>query len=82
MKSDFSRKDFMNAFRIVMFGIVAASFVLGSSGCHEFNHHSDYRGYDRDGSSYDRNDRRWDGDTYRDRRYSRPDRRDSEWERY
>ena len=72
----------MNAFRMVVCGIVAASFVLASGGCNEWNRRGDYRGYDRAGSSYDRNDRRWDGDSYRDRRYSRPDRRDSEWERY
>ena len=81
MKGRFFKEGFVNAFRMVVYGIVAASFVLVSSGCHEWNHHGDHRGYDRDGSSYDRNDRRWDGD-YRDRRYSRPDRRDSEWERY
>jgi hypothetical protein len=71
----------MNTFKMVMYGIVVVSFVLASSGCYEWNQRGDYGGYDRVGSSYDRNDRRWDGDPYPDRRYSRPDRRDSEWER-
>ena len=73
----------MNMFKMAMYGIVAVGFVLASSGCNEWNRHGDYRGYDRDrdGISYDRNDRRWDGDTYRDRRYSRPDRRDWNWDR-
>lgn len=48
-------------FRMVMCGIVAAGFLLASSGCYEWNHRGDYSGYDRVGSSYDRNDRRWDG---------------------
>jgi hypothetical protein len=69
----------MNTFRTVMYGIVAASVVLASSGCHEWNHHGDNDGYHR--SRYDRNDRRWDDDHYRDRYNSRPDRRDWEWNR-
>ena len=44
-----------------MYGIIVASFVLVSSGCYEWNRSGDYGGYDRVGSSYDRNDRRWDG---------------------
>jgi len=71
----------MNMFKMAMYGIVAVGFVLASSGCNEWNRRGDYRGYDRDGISYDRNDRRWDGDTYRDRRYSRPYRRDWDWDR-
>jgi hypothetical protein len=71
----------MNAFRMVVYGIVAAGFVLASSGCNEWNRRDDYSRYHRDGSRYDRYDRRWDGDTYRDRRYSRPDRRDWAWDR-
>ena len=71
----------MNTFKTVMYGMVAASVVLASSGCHEWNRHSDNNGYYRDGSRYGRNDRRWDDDNYRDRRYSRPDRRDWEWDR-
>jgi hypothetical protein len=71
----------MNTLRMVMYGIVAASFVLVSSGCYEWNRRGDYSAYDRVGSSYDRNDRRGDGDSYRDRGYARPDRRNSEWER-
>ena len=69
----------MNTFRISMYGIIVASFVLVSSGCYEWNRSGDYGGYDRVGSSYDRNDRRWDGDPYRGGGYSRPDRRDSNW---
>jgi hypothetical protein len=71
----------MNTFKMVMYGIVAAGVVLASSGCHESNRHSDNNGYYRDGSRYGRNDRRWDNDRYRDRYYSRPDRRDWEWDR-
>ena len=73
----------MNTLRMIVYGIVAASVVLASSGCHESNRHSDNNnGYYRDGSRYGRNDRRWDDDNYyRDRRYSRPDRRDWEWDR-
>ncbi len=71
----------MNTFGMAMYGIVAASFVLASSGCYEWNRRGDYSGYDRVGSSYDKNDRRWDGDPYRGAGYSRPDRRDSDWER-
>lgn len=71
----------MNTFRMVMYGIVVASFVLVSSGCYGWNRRGDYGGYNRDGSSYDRNDGRGDRDTYRDRRYSRPDGRDWQWER-
>jgi len=67
----------MNTFRIVMYGIMVASFVLG--GCYEWNRRGDYGAYDRVGSSYDRNDRRWDGDLYRSGDYSRTDRRDSDW---
>jgi len=55
----------MNTFRMVMSGIMVAGFVLVSSGCYEWNRSGDYGGYDRVGSSYDRNDRRWDGDPYR-----------------
>jgi len=54
----------MNTFRIIMYGIMVAGFVLVSSGCYEWNRSGDYGGYDRVGSSYDRNDRRWDGDPY------------------
>lgn len=68
----------MNAFRMVMYGITTASVMLASSGCYEWNRRADYGGYDRDGSSYERNDRRGDGDSYRDRGYARPDRRDSD----
>ena len=71
----------MNTFKLVLCGIVAAGIMLASSGCSEWNRRGDYRGAERDWGSYDRNDRRWDGDAYRDRRYSRPDRRDWEWER-
>ena len=71
----------MNAFRMAVYGIVAASLLLASSGCHGWNRNSDNDGYYRDGSRYGRNDRRWDDDNYRDRRYSRPDRRDWEWDR-
>jgi hypothetical protein len=71
----------MNAFRMFVYGIVAASFALVSSGCNQWNRRGDYGGYYRDGSSYDRNDRRWDGDYYRNRGYSRSDRRNWEWER-
>jgi hypothetical protein len=77
MQGRFFTEGFMNTFRMVMYGIVAASFVLVSSGCYEWNRRGDYSGYDRVGSSYDRNDRRWDGAPY----YSRPDRRAWEWER-
>lgn len=69
----------MNTFRIIMSGIMVAGFVLVSSGCYEWNRSGDYGGYDRVGSSYDRNDRRWDGDPYRGEGYFRPDRRDSNW---
>jgi hypothetical protein len=75
------KEGFMNTFKKVMYGIVAAGVVLASSGCHESNRHSDNNGYYRDGSRYGRNDRRWDDDNYRDRRYSRPDRRDWQWDR-
>ena len=50
----------MNTFRMITYGIMVASFVLVSSGCYEWNRRGDYSGYDRVGSSYDRNDRRWD----------------------
>jgi hypothetical protein len=80
MKGEFFKEGFMNAFRMVMYGIVAAGLMLASSGCHEWHRHGDHDGYDRDRSSYDRNDRRWDGVAYRDRRYARPDRRES-WDR-
>ena len=79
MQGRFFTEGFMNTFRMVMYGIVAAGFVLVSSGCYEWNRRGDYSGYDRVGSSYDRNDRRWDGAPYRG--YSRPDRRAWEWER-
>ena len=81
MQGRFFTESFMNTFRMVMYGIVAAGFVLVSSGCYEWNRRGDYSGYDRVGSSYDRNDRRWDGAPYRDPGYSRPDRRAWEWER-
>lgn len=71
----------MNTFKMVMYGIVAASIVLASSGCHGWNHHADNDGYYRDASRFERNDRRWDEDYYRDRRYSRPARRDWNWDR-
>jgi len=71
----------MNRFEMTLCGIVAASFMLVSSGCYEWNRRGDYSGYDRAGSSYDRNDRRWDGDPYRDRDYTRPDRKSSDWDR-
>ena len=64
----------MNTLRMVMYGIMVASFVLG--GCYEWNRRGDYGAYD---SSYDRNDRRWEGDPYRGGGYLRPDRRDSDW---
>lgn len=69
----------MNTFRIVLYGIMVASFVLVSSGCYEWNRRGDYGAYDRVGSSYDRNDHRWDGDPYRGGGYLRSDRRDSDW---
>ena len=81
MKGGFFKEGFMHTFRMVIYAVVAAGLMLASSGCQEWNRRGDYRGYDRDGSSYDRNDRGWDRDTYRDRGYSRPDRRDSDWER-
>ena len=71
----------MKTFRMTMYGIVAASIVLASSGCHEWNRHGHNDGYYRDGSRYERNDRRWDDDNYRYPRYSRSDRRDWEWDR-
>jgi|SwirhisoilCB2_FD_contig_81_1527849_length_877_multi_2_in_0_out_0_1 hypothetical protein len=48
----------VNNLRIIMYGIIVASFVLVSSGCYEWNQRGDYSGYDRVSSSYDRNDRR------------------------
>jgi hypothetical protein len=81
MKTLQQREGLMNTFRMITYGIMVASFVLVSSGCYEWNRRGDYSGYDRVGSSYDRNDRRWDGDRYRGGGYSRPDRRDSDWER-
>ena len=75
------KEGFMNTVKMIMYGIVAASVVLVSSGCHELNRRGDNDGYYRDGSRYERNDRRWHEETYRDRRYSRPDRRDREWDR-
>ena len=71
----------MNTFRIIMYGIMVAGFVLVASGCYEWNRRGDYSSYDRVSSSYDRNDRRWDGDPYRGGGYSRSDRRDSDWQR-
>jgi len=71
----------MNTFRIIMYGIMVAGFVLVASGCYEWNRRGDYSSYDRVSSSYDRNDRRWDGDPYRGEGYSRSDRRDSDWQR-
>ena len=71
----------MSIFKMIMYGIVAASVVLASSGCHEWDRHADNDGYHRDGSRYERNDRRSDADNYRDRSYSRPGRRDWDWER-
>ena len=70
----------MNTFRMIVYGIMVASFVLVSSGCHDWDRRDDYSGYDR-GGSYDRNDRRWDGDAHRDGGYSRPDRRGWDWDR-
>ena len=75
------REGLMNTFRIIMYGIMVAGFVLVSSGCYEWNRRGDYSSYDRVSSSYDRNDRRWDGDPYRGEGYSRSDRRDSDWQR-
>jgi len=71
----------MNTLRIIMYGIMVAGFVLVASGCYEWNRRGDYSSYDRVSSSYDRNDRRWDGDPYRGEGYSRSDRRDSDWQR-
>ena len=75
------REGLMNTIRIIVYGIMVAGFVLVSSGCYEWNRRGDYSSYDRVGSSYDRNDRRWDGDPYRGEGYSRSDRRDSDWQR-
>ena len=66
----------MNKFRITMFSIAAAAFMVALSGCHDWNRNDDHRGYDRDGSYNDRNDGRWNRNNYRDRNYSWPDRRD------
>ena len=81
VKSLQQREGLMNTFRIIMYGIMVAGFVLVSSGCYEWNRRGDYSSYDRVSSSYDRNDRRWDGDPYRGEGYSRSDRRDSDWQR-
>lgn len=40
----------MNTLRMVMYGIMVASFVLVSSGCYEWNRRGDYGAYDRVGS--------------------------------
>jgi len=59
--------------KLVLCGIIAASFMLASSGCHDWNGHGDYRGYG--------NERRWDADTHRTWRYSQRDWRESDWKR-
>ena len=81
IEGGFFKKGFMNTFKMVMHGIVAAGVMLASSGCHGWNHQADNDRYSRDGSRYERNDQRWDEDTYRDRYYSRPGRRHWEWDR-
>jgi hypothetical protein len=71
----------MNKFRVVIYGIVVGGILAVASGCYEWNRGGDYSGYDRVGRSYERNDRRWDGDPFRDRGYARRDRKGWEWER-